>query len=77
MFEGWSHAEIIQLVSVAVTGALTLVVAWLRKGVNDVHVMINSRLSQLLTGAAAEGQVKERAAADQRDAAKDAVSKQK
>ncbi len=63
MFHDWTRAEILQLfgilsvfiatVTVAVIGAV------LKHRVQEVHLMINNRMTQWLDGARAQGQLKE------------------
>ena len=71
MFEDWPRQDLLQLAGIIVAVIAIVVGALIRRDVRAVHVLINSRLSQLIAGAEATGQVKERAEADARDAAKD------
>lgn len=59
MLDDWTRAELLQLGGLIV-GALAIAVgAILRNDIKTIHVMLNSRLSQLLTSAEAVGQIKE------------------
>ena len=59
MFDDWSRQELLQLGGIAVAGIAVVVGALVRKDVRAVHILINSRLSQLIAGAKAVGQIKE------------------
>lgn len=71
MFEDWTRQELLQLAGTVVAAAAIIVGVVLRKDIKQIHVMINSRLSQLMAGAEAVGQVKERAEADARGVVQD------
>ena len=71
MFEDWSRQELLQLGGITVAAVAVIVGAVLRKDIKAIHVLINSRLSQLIAGAEAAGQVKERAEADARTVVKE------
>lgn len=70
MFADWSRAEILQLTSIIVSGVVVIIVPvvgrFLNKKIQEVHILINSRMTELIAGAQAQGQVKERAEADAR-----------
>lgn len=73
--DDWSRAELLQLASIA-GGVLASVLALVGiKMVRTVHVLMNSRLTQLLdastSGARAEGVTQGRAEADQLTVAKE------
>ncbi len=75
MIDGWTRAEELQLFGILGTIVVGLLAVWAVKIGKANHVLINSRLTQLLdaitTGARAEGAAQERAAADARNAATD------
>lgn len=72
-------ATTILAVATFLTSLAALVRAWQahskgvdnNKAIVELHLLINSRMTQLIEAAQAEGQVKERAEADARNAAKD------
>jgi hypothetical protein len=67
----WSRQEILQIASIVgtiITAVLSFITVRMSK---TIHVMINERLSQMLTGAKAEGAGEERAAQDARDRARE------
>ena len=70
MFADWTRSELLQLGGIATAAIATVTAALLGglviKKVTEIHILINSRLSQMLAGAEAQGQVKERDAADAR-----------
>lgn len=68
MFNDWTHAEVLQLITICATFLASTIAAIattigivLMKKVDQVHIMINDRMSQMLNGAVAEGQLKEQA----------------
>lgn len=66
MFQDWTSSEILQIVTVGST-IVTSVIGFLTiRAVRTVHVIMNSRMTQLLAGATAQGANQERKEADQR-----------
>jgi hypothetical protein len=71
MLGDWTRQELLQAAGIAgsLTTAVLSIVAV--KMVRTIHVMWNSRMTQFLEGARAEGGLKERADADARALAKE------
>ncbi len=59
MFADWTRAELMQLGTLVVGAAAIAVGAVLRNDIKTIHIMLNSRLSQMLADAEAVGQIKE------------------
>ena len=71
LLDNWSRGELLQLGGIVVAAIAIVVGIVLRKEIRQIHIMINSRLTQLIAGAEAVGQVKERAEADAREVVQD------
>ncbi len=70
MIWGWTNSEILQAI-VAVGWVISSIIGLIAvRMVRNVHIMINSRMSQMIEGAKAQGIVSERDAADARVVAK-------
>jgi hypothetical protein len=67
MFSDWSRTELLQLGGIGMAGVATIVGLIVKKNIAEIHVLINSRVSQLIAASEAKGQVKERAEADARE----------
>lgn len=70
MFEDWSRQELLQLGAIVSSATAAIAATIGVKMVRTVHVMINSRMGQIIAGAQAQGQVKERDEAQERHEAK-------
>lgn len=70
MNSSWNRGELLQLGGILGTIFAAMIGLIVARMVRNVHVMINSRMSELLAGAKAQGVVGERAAADARQLAK-------
>ncbi len=77
MFEGWTHGEFIALVAAAGGFLAACVSAYNTRKIRDIHIMINSRMAQMLSGAQAEGRQYERADQEQRNRAQEVRSDSK
>jgi hypothetical protein len=69
--DGWSKSDILQLIAVVSSAFTTLLSVILTKMVKTVHVMINSRMGEMIAGAEAKGGMEERARSDLRDRAQE------
>ena len=73
----WTRQEILQAASIfgsLVTAILSFIAVRMAKG---IHVMINSRMGQMIDGARAEGRASERVDQEARDRAQESRSDRK
>jgi hypothetical protein len=66
LFADWTRGELLQLGGLVTASLATIVGLVVTKKVTEIHVLFNSRFSQIIAGARAEGGMKERAEADAR-----------
>ncbi len=59
MLTDWTRGEILQLVGIVAATSATLAGVIVAYMVRSVHIMVNNRLTQMLIGAKAEGQLAE------------------
>jgi hypothetical protein len=72
--EGWTRTDLIQALSV-ITSAAAAILSFIGVRMSKtLHVMVNSRMGQMIAGARAEGGQEERARSDARTRAPEARS---
>lgn len=60
MYDLWSHLEVLQLLTILSTVVTSLIGLIAVRSIRTVHILMNSRMEQLLEGAVAKGIVQER-----------------
>jgi hypothetical protein len=73
----WSKSDVLQLIAVVSSAFTALLSVVLTKMVKTVHVMINSRMGQIMAGAHAEGGMEERKRSDERNRAQEVRADEK